>query len=294
MALYVYDNGQRLELADPKAYVAGARHDVDVAYAYEGGQRHLVWEREPLALTANATAWNSVSLSWVGPSGSADSFTLKRGSTTIYTGANRSYTDGGRAASTSYTYSLEAWRGGVKVDSDSATVKTPARPTQQKTVTLDADWIQSWRGSGSKRTDNGYMYHGWDSYSSPAGYYVGAAKFPIPSDVRNCKSVDKVEIRFYNIHTYNGTGADYYLGYHTSSSEPSGKPATTRKAWIHVAKPGWYGYANHTSAFATALRTGNMWGYSFGPGTSSNVSQYGYADSNKANHLLRITYTVYV
>ncbi len=81
-----------------------------------------------LGLSASAAAWNQINLSWAAKVGSVDSFELKRGSTVIYTGLGTSKSDTGLAASTGYSYTLTARRGGTVIKTDTASATTPARP----------------------------------------------------------------------------------------------------------------------------------------------------------------------
>lgn len=80
-----------------------------------------------LGLTATAPKWDTVNLSWAAANGSVDSFELKRSSTVIYTGTGTSKSDTGRAASTTYSYTLTAKRGSTVIKTDTASVTTPAR-----------------------------------------------------------------------------------------------------------------------------------------------------------------------
>jgi hypothetical protein len=69
----------------------------------------------PSAPVLTATGGNGeVSLSWTAPANGGvaiSSYTLKRGTTTLYTGTNRTFTDTGRANGTSYSYTVTATNG---------------------------------------------------------------------------------------------------------------------------------------------------------------------------------------
>lgn len=257
--------------------------------------------RVDLGLQASAVSWNQIHLTWTDASGGGiDQYFLQRAGTNgVYLAAGtKSYTDSGLNASTGYSYTLQARRGGVVVPpTDSASASTPARPVVNKSVTLNATWIETWRGNAAYRTDNSNIYHGYDSYVGP-GYYRSLARFEIPGDVRNCLSVTYVRMYWRNIHTYNSTGATYRMGYHTYNSKPpSGSfPGTIYKFDQAVKKESVVGtaatYVNRdvTSYFAEALRTGGMWGLAWGPGNTTSVSQYGYAAASPMQ--LEIHWTV--
>lgn len=118
----------------------------------------------PAAITLTGTAPDSqtVVLSWAHPSGStATDYRVWRGTTLIATvpASNPGYTDGGRTASTEYTYSVAGVNAEGEGPRATVTVTTPAGPPDpQVTLVQDTDtwrWKYSgevlpadWRGAG--------------------------------------------------------------------------------------------------------------------------------------------------
>lgn len=95
----------------------------------------------PAAPVLTATGGNGqVSLSWTAPATGGvaiNEYTLKRGTTVIYTGANRTFTDTGRANGTSYSYSVYATNnvGDGSADTASATTwNVPGTPSVTATA----------------------------------------------------------------------------------------------------------------------------------------------------------------
>jgi hypothetical protein len=82
----------------------------------------------PSAPVLTATGGNGeVALSWTAPASGGvaiSSYTLKRGTTTLYTGANRTFTETGLANGTSYTYTVSATNGVGTSATDSASATT--------------------------------------------------------------------------------------------------------------------------------------------------------------------------
>lgn len=127
--------------------------------------------RANMVLTATASAWDRVALSWTDPSGgSIDNYTLKRSTTQIYSGTGKSHTDTGRAASTKYTYTVEAKRSGVVISSATASATTPARPKTYGTLSFTTR--SGWRWNQSTGT-NPVVY----GFNVPRAIYVYRIRF---------------------------------------------------------------------------------------------------------------------
>lgn len=173
--------------------------------------------RADLGLVASATAWNTVGLSWSDPSGNVDEYRLKRNDTVIYTGTAKAYSDGGRSASTTYNYKLDAMRGGLVIPpSDTASATTGARPVgTYSTGALGAVTSGSYSGSGGLKAANSYMWTGY--YDSTWGRQKSAVVFPVPGAVRasgGCLEITKVEMSFWVQHHYYYTGGKMRVAVH--------------------------------------------------------------------------------
>lgn len=67
-------------------------------------------------LTATSSIFDKVALSWTDSvQGGVDTYVIKRGSTQVYSGATKSFTDTGLQPGTTYNYTLESYRAGVLV-----------------------------------------------------------------------------------------------------------------------------------------------------------------------------------
>ena len=185
-----------------------------------------------------------------------------------------------------------------KVTTDAA----PPPPTQQKTVTLSRTEWGSYNGSGQRRTDADGTTYGYSGYySSTQGNQKSSFRFAVPADVRNCKSVDKVEISVYNIHAYGNAGRDVQLALHHYSDLGTTTAGSTGTFAARLAgKPGWVGGAewiditNFTCpgryTVKEEFRKHGAWGVTMNSGPTNSQAYYGYVRNDVR---LRITYTVY-
>jgi len=73
-----------------------------------------VWPRGLPVLSSTSTIWDKVVLTWTAPAVGASNYVLKRGTTQIYSGTGLTFTDTLLMPETSYTYTLEAYKGAVK------------------------------------------------------------------------------------------------------------------------------------------------------------------------------------
>ena len=178
----------------------------------------------------------------------------------------------------------------------------PPPPTLQKTVTLSrAEWA-SYKGNGAQRTDSDGLTYGYSGYySSTWGNQKSNFRFDIPSDLRNCKSVDKVEVSIYNVHAYNNSGRDVQLAIHhygdlSANTSGSSGTFTTRTG----GKPGWVGGAEWIDItgyvlpnrywMAEEFRVHGACGVTMNSGPTSSQAYYGYVRNDVR---MRFTYTVY-
>jgi hypothetical protein len=261
--------------------------------------------RSDLGLTATAASYSQINLAWTDPSGSVDQYQLLRGSTVIYTGTGKSKSDTGLSPSTSYSYTLKALRAGAVIPpTDTATAKTPARPTTQKTITLGAVSSASYQGDGDNR-GVGEMYCGY--YSGTNGRQKSLMCVDVPADLRNCVSVDKVEISFRVLHAYLGSGGKmgvrvHHGNYRTGfpASFPGGTDnfreySASANQWLGGAQ--WLDVTNIAVPGRTTVkeefRVNGAWGFGLAAPNDS-TTYYGYcAGANQANEpQVRFTYTV--
>jgi hypothetical protein len=130
MPTYIYDQGQRRVLVDPKAYDSGQRHDIALIYAYVEGRRELVFSREPVALSLSSSQWDEVQVDWVLDSYTPDEFVLFRDGAEIYRGLLKTYLDSGHplSPSTSYEYTVQSWLGGNLLSEDIQSQTTASYP----------------------------------------------------------------------------------------------------------------------------------------------------------------------
>jgi len=280
--------------------------------------------RGDMGLVAVPTAYNLVSLSWIDPSGGADSYTLERGGTTIYTGPNKSFDDTGRSASTTYSYTLHAFRAGVELPlADTASATTPARPRTQKTSTLNAVSSTSYSGNAndnrylpdySNRADGrGWIFAGLYTYSNGVNFY-GHQKaywtFSIPAEIRNCISIDKVEISLWmeDVPLQNPAGSNFSVYVHHGAFQggyPTALPGSTNAfATLHSMDLNWLGMTewvdvtNYVCPGRTTVkeefRVNGAHGFAL-TGLTNDPSDYGFAfgHTNAKPPRVRFTYTTW-
>lgn len=121
-----------------------------------------------LNFTAGAASWNAISLNWSAKNGSVDSFVLTKSGSTLYTGLGTSYQNTGLAASTSYTYTLQARRGATVIKSQTVSATTAARQTSSGTwygpaASTSGGWTQC-----TARNLNG------PTFPMPVNGYIGS------------------------------------------------------------------------------------------------------------------------
>lgn len=208
--------------------------------------------------------------------------------------------------SKSYRAKVEAFKSGLLIKTAySGSVTTdaaPPPPTQQKVATLSRAEFASYNGSGTQRTDSDGLTHGYSGYvSSTHGNQRCSFRFNIPSDVRWCKSIDKVEMSAYNLWAYYNNGRTVRMALHHYGDLTSTSYGSTGVfAEYSAGKPGWVGGAewinitNYTCPGRYKVwdefRRFGATGLHFHQGPSNSYNYYGYVRNDVR---LRITYTVY-
>jgi hypothetical protein len=96
----------------------------------------------PTSFTATAASSTQINLSWAAPAtnggAAVTSYTLKRGATTIYSGAGTSFTDTGLAGSTNYSYTVLANNSAGAGPTASANATTPSSAAPPNAPSLSA------------------------------------------------------------------------------------------------------------------------------------------------------------
>jgi hypothetical protein len=216
------------------------------------------------------------------------------------------YSDTSLQPSTNYSYRLDVYRKGVLVGSPTASASTQAVPPpqyQQKIATLNAVQTASYNGAGTNR-GVGEMYFGW--YSSTNGLQKSQFRIAVPADLRNCVSVDKVEVSIMGRHTYPSGGTTTTLVvHHNSDLAGSFGGSTTSITDRSIGKPGYFGgseWADVTANWsvgrgftvAEEFRVHGAQGFGLmAPGGSTAQAYYGYADGGTSPRV-RFHYTVKV
>ena len=133
----------------------------------------------PAGLTANATAFNSVSLNWTASNDNVGiaHYLVTRNGTVIATVNATSYVDASASANTTYSYQVKAYdaAGNASPASSAVSVRTPIAPTQDTaapsapaTVTASSVSTSQINVTWTASTDN-VAVAGYDVYRSPVG-----------------------------------------------------------------------------------------------------------------------------
>jgi hypothetical protein len=201
------------------------------------------------------------------------------------------------AWATAYTAKVETFKSGsLLATGTSNTVTSPAAPPPaavHKLVELEAFASASYNQSGQNRAV-GECYYGYTS--SVHGLQKSLWIWDIPADVRNCVSIDRIDVRVYNIHAYLNSGGSTGLVVHHGTTLPQGFPGSTGilqyngQNWlIGTPKPGYMSQdgsgwmtnihvlsAPGRTSLAEEFRVNGAWGMGLAsPSTSTN--HYGYA-----------------
>ena len=167
---------------------------------------------------------------------------------------------------------------------------------QKYTTTWNCTWTQTYRSSGTKRTDyrGEKLCQGTYGVTEPWGIMRSLAGF---GDIRSTLSGSKInEVKLYlkNEHWWYSAGGTVQIGYHNHSSKPTtfshsksnakSQKYTSRGQALWVAMP---------KAFGEGIRDGSYKGFSI-YANSSNKTYYGifYGAGDGSNKpKLKITYT---
>lgn len=170
-------------------------------------------------------------------------------------------------------------------------------PPQQHTKTYDATWSASWYGFGKRSGSR--LYQGDTQLGDGTGYQYGKVGFDdaaIRADLVGA-TIDKVELRMSNEHSWYNSGLTARFGSHNNASEPTGSTSTdgsfNRSA--HSWNKGQTKYVTLPVAIGEELRDNTTKGVTTGRPTAGSRSDYGYFRGYDATSSqkprLRITYT---
>lgn len=202
----------------------------------------------------------------------------------------------------------------VEVLSNTVTIgAAPPPPTTQKFVELEAVASASYNGSNANRGSN-ELYYGYAS--STHGQQKCLWNWNIPADARWCISIDRIDVRVYNIHAYLNSGGSTGLVVHHGSNIGGNYPGSTGilqhggANWlIGTPKPGYMSQdgsgwmtniqvltAPGRTTLAEEFRTQGAVGMGLAS-PSSSTNHYGYAAGaaypSGQRPAIRIWYTVY-
>ncbi|MFE9642119.1 hypothetical protein ACFYOC_24150 [Nocardiopsis alba] len=174
-------------------------------------------------------------------------------------------------------------------------------PTVQRTKTYNATWSGSWFNSSNwpsaKLGDNDHLYQG--RYDSNGGTRYGKIGFnwsAIQSDLAGA-TINRVELRLSNQHSYSAGGHTVRVGSHNNTSEPTGATSLTGdfSRWTHSWNRGQTKWVTLPNSFGNQLRDNSMKGITIGRTDAGTQAEYGYlrgaSASTSLRPQLRITYT---
>jgi hypothetical protein len=301
------------DLKNPVIGTASGNRPISKIWVGTGGGNKLVWQRTTMATTVTATAVSTtgIDVSWTATQGAV--YTLFRRRTgvagevgLVSNTTARTYSDRGLVEGAEYTYYVNVTVGGSMIGhSNLASVTlgvTPPPAFVQKSWTGAAVETASYTGSNALRTRSP-LYYGY--YSSNQGTQKSQVRFDIPAEIRNCHSVDSVELRWWNQHTYVGTGGTVSMVAHHNPTltnyggntgpllMPTGEQvrwSAPRGSWINGTE--WYhvGFL-HSSGRPTIgeeIRVNGLQGFGLVEAVGG-ANGYGYAS---ADPQLRIHYTI--
>lgn len=315
MTIFIGTAGGNKVLTDPKVGTASGRKNVDKIWVGTPNGNKLVYQRvATLALTATAVSSSQIDLSWtdLGPGWTYNLDSNPYGR--LVTGAaGAAFSHTGVAAATHVAYRVDAFYGGAKQQEAHADATTPAAVTEQRMWQGNAVESATYNQAGGNR-GIGECYYGY--YSSVHGLQKSLARWEIPPEIRGCLSVDAVELSWWNLHHYLGSGGRVSVACHhfhgslaansfPGSTAPLRNPqqagdpvvewAAPRGGWVngsdwfHV---GWLHAADRPSV-AEEIRTQNLAGFGL-VALDSSQSRYGYARGAGGPIQMRVTYTVQV
>lgn len=170
-------------------------------------------------------------------------------------------------------------------------------PPETLTRTYHSTWSASWYGYGKR--SGARLYQGATGLGDGTGNQYGKIGFPsadIRSDLAG-STVDRVELRMTNEHSWNNSGLTARFGTHNNTTEPSGNSSTSgqfnrvSRSWGR----GQTGWIDLPTAVGGELRDNQTQGITTGRPTAGSRNDYGYWRGHNAagsqRPQLRITYT---
>lgn len=291
----------------------GVEDDVASIYPMKVSPDGLSWWPEveagetapsaPQSFSATSASKSQINLAWSAPSAPGDmsEYKLYRGGSLIYTGTALSYNNTGLSSGTTYSYNVYGVTAGGKFGPGASDSATTDLGEVTKTVTLNPTSGGSYNGSGSLRTGIGAGSYFSGRYSATWGRQQSAFHFAVPSDLRNCIRVDKVEFAIQNDHSYSNGGVTQYMAISHTQTAGSTIPGRTGLFGAKAtAKDGWWGNSqwqnitnltdpNFNSTVAENFRARNAWGIHFAA-PNDDIGYYSYWRTSGVQ--LRLTYTV--
>jgi hypothetical protein len=312
--------GVRRQVVDPwVGDSTGVRRKVEKAWVGDqAGVPRLFFQRTPpvtVGLAATPVSSSQIRLDWTGAG--ADSYRLHRGGTLIFNGGGGTFTDSGLPAGTAFAYRIDAMLAGAVAASSTASASTLPVQYENRFVSLRAVSSASFNGSGTNRNVPDTFY---GQFSSVHGNQRSLWCFDIPADVRNCVSIDRVDLAVFNQHHFNAGGNNVSLVAHHGAFQggfPAQFPGSTgellfngalwrpfaaRSAWLNAGANdgGWMTNCQLLAAagratLAEEFRTGNAQGLGLlAPSTAQAHYGYGQGATQANVPQIRFWYTVRV
>lgn len=170
-----------------------------------------------------------------------------------------------------------AWNSPGTITPPPAPVPTPV----PFTYTFSPTWDASYQGDGDKRSVS-HLYQGYTNDSGGSVNGNNRALIGFGSDLQTKlagATITSCVLVFKVLHTYNNSGAPFWFGTHTYTSEPgtwSGSSVNERLVSSATVKAGATVSLELGTAIGTALRNGYARGISVGPAPTNSESTYGY------------------
>lgn len=170
-------------------------------------------------------------------------------------------------------------------------------PPETLTKTYTATWSASWYDYGKRSGTR--LYQGATLLGDGTGYQYGKIGFDhstIQTDLAG-STIDQVELRMSNEHSWYNSGLTARFGTHANTSEPSGSSSTsgTFSRSSHSWNKGQTKYVDLPTTIGEELRDATTTGITTGRPTAGNRNDYGYFRGYDASSTqrprLRITYT---
>jgi hypothetical protein len=167
--------------------------------------------------------------------------------------------------------------------------------SQQFVTTWESTWTQTYRESGTKRTDYRAEKLCQGQYvSNPWGIMRSLAGFPSMTSELAGARIDKIEIYLRNEHWYYTSGGTVVIGYHNHASVPStfshSKYGAKTQAYSARGQALWI---DMPIEFGEGIRDGEYKGFSI-YANSENMNYYGIfygANDGSSKPKIKITYT---